>query len=388
MSGNGKLHEPVVVEALRTPIGRHDGALAGFHPVDMMAYLLDTIVSESGVAPEDVDDVMVGCNSQLDEQGLNIGRMAVLASSFPEEVPAVSVNRMCASSDQASHFASRAIATGDKDIVIAGGVESMSRVPIGSDGGGISREVSRDYRIIPQGNSAELMAQEWDLSRQEMDGYSLESHRRAKQAWEEGRFDREVVPIDFERYDGETITLDRDEGIRPDTSLDKMASLEPAFEDDGTITAGNSSQISDGAAALLIMSRQEAKRRGLEPRARFRARVNVGTDPTLQLKGPIRATRRALEDTGLTLEDLDVLEVNEAFASVVLAWERELSPSDLDRVNPNGGAISLGHPLGATGARLLVTLLHELERVDGRLGLSTMCIGHGLGNATVLERIP
>lgn len=380
--------EPVIVAAFRTPIGKRDRGLAQVHPVDLAAFILRALIDRTGINPADVNDVVMGCNTQRGEQGLNIGRMAALAAGFPPEVPATSINRMCASSDQAVHFASQAVAAGDMRIVVAGGVESMTRVPMGSDGGGISRLVSDRYQIVPQGISAELMAEKWKISREEMDEYSLESHHRTLRAWEEGRFRREVIPVDLALADGKHIQLSRDEGPRPDTSLERLAELEPAFKTGGKITAGNSSQISDGAAAVLIMTRRQAEERGLKPRARILARVSVGADPTLQLSGPIPATQRALTRAGLKVQDLDAIEVNEAFASVVLAWARELKPPTMEKVNPNGGAIALGHPLGATGARLITTLLHELERTNGQFGLSTMCIGHGMANATLIEREP
>jgi acetyl-CoA acetyltransferase family protein len=381
------LRDAVIVEAVRTPIGRRGKTLSQVRADDLAAAILQEVVRRAGIQPRMVEDVIMGCSTPIDEQGANVGRFAVLISGFPAEVPAVTINRMCASSDQAAHYGSQAIEVGDVDIVIAAGIESMSRVPMASDSGRLSPKVLERYRIIPQGNSAELMAQRWDLKRMELDEYSLESHDRALTAQREGRFDAEIMSVEVPLPDGGTQLFEEDEGPREETSMEFMAQLKPAFQENGRITAGNSSQMSDGAAAVLLMSREKADELGLRPRARIVGRVSVGSDPTLQLAGPITATRRVLERTGLKLEDIDVMEVNEAFASVVLAWARELQP-DMSRVNPNGGAIALGHPLGATGARLMTTMLHELERRQGRYGLQTMCIGHGLANATVIEREP
>jgi len=380
-------HDAVIVEAVRTPIGKRGKTLSQVRADDLAAKILQEVVRRAGIDPGLVEDVIMGCSTPIDEQGANVGRFAVLISGFPVEVPAVTINRMCASSDQAAHYGSQAIEVGDVDVVIAAGIESMSRVPMASDSGRLSPRVLERYRIIPQGNSAELMAQRWDLKRTELDEYSLQSHERALTAQAEGRFDAEIFPIEIPLPDGGTELFEKDEGPRADTSMEFMAGLRPAFQQDGRITAGNSSQMSDGAAAVLLMSREKAEKLGLRPRARIVGRVSVGSDPTLQLAGPIAATRRICQRTGLELKDMDVIEVNEAFASVVLAWAREHQP-DMSRVNPNGGAIALGHPLGATGARLMTTMLHELERRQGRYGLQTMCIGHGLANATVIEREP
>lgn len=377
--------DAVLVAAVRTPIGRRGKTLSTTRPDELVAQILREVVRRAGIDPKDVDDVIMGCCTPIGEQGVNVSRLSVLIAGFPAEVPAVTINRMCASSDQAAHFAAQAIRAGDMDSVIAAGVESMSRVPMGSDSGKFSKRLLRQYRIIPQGLSAELMAEKWQLSRQALDEYALESHRRALQAQHEGRFAREIMPVEVEASDGLRLRFDTDEGPRHETSLEQLAALPPAFQAGGKVTAGNASQMSDGAAAVLIMSRDKAESLGLRPRARIIGRVAVGSDPTLQLAGPITATHKVLYKTGLCLPDLDVIEVNEAFASVVLAWARELKP-DMTKVNPNGGAIALGHPLGATGARLMTTLLHELERCGGRYGLQTMCIGHGLANATMIER--
>jgi acetyl-CoA acyltransferase len=379
--------DAVIVAAVRTPIGKRGKTLSQTRPDELTARILQEVVCRAGLDPKDIEDVIMGCCTQIGEQGVNVGRLSSLIAGFPVEVPAVSINRMCASSDQAMHFASQAILAGDTDVIIAAGVESMSRVPMGSDSGRFSKRLREKYRIIPQGLSAELMAEHWQLSRRELDEYALESHRRALQAQQAGRFEDEIMPVDVQNDDGSHILFQHDEGPRPDTSLERLAALPPSFQEGGSITAGNSSQMSDGAAALMIMSRVKAEALGLRPRARIIGRVSVGSDPTLQLAGPIAATQKVLHKTGLRVRDLDVIEVNEAFASVVLAWARELQP-DMRRVNPNGGAIAIGHPLGATGARLMTTMLHELERRDGRYGLQTMCIGHGLANATLIEREP
>lgn len=377
--------DAVIVAAVRTPIGKRGKTLSHTRPDEMVAQVLQEVVRRGGIDPAEIDDVIMGCCTPIGEQGVNVGRLAVLIAGFPVEVPAVTINRMCASSDQAVHFAAQAIRAGDADVVIAAGVESMSRVPMGSDSGKFSKRLLQRYRIIPQGLSAELMAEKWQLSRQELDAYALCSHQRAVQAQREGRFTREIMPLEVTLADGSRQCFAQDEGPRPDTSLEQLAALPPAFQEGGKVTAGNASQMSDGAAAVLLMAREKAERLGLTPRARVLAGVSVGSDPTLQLAGPIAATHKVLQKAALRLEDLDVIEVNEAFASVVLAWARELKP-DMSKVNPNGGAIALGHPLGATGARLMTTLLHELERRGGRYGLQTMCIGHGLANATIIER--
>ncbi len=327
----------------------------------------------------------MGCVTQVDEQGANIGRLAVLYAGFPVTVPAVSLNRMCGSSQQAIHFAAQAIAAGDADVVIAAGVESMSRVAMGSDYPS-HFPPNPPCRFLHQGVSAELIAEKWGLAREALDEYSYHSHLKAAAATRAGYFKEQIVPISIPE-NGHARVLDYDEGIRFEPDLAKMAALPPVFKEDGVITAGNASQISDGAAAVLIMSEEKARELGLRPRARFLSRVVVGSDPELMLSGPIPATEKALRRAGLTIDDMDVIEINEAFASVVLAWAHEIEPP-MDRVNPNGGAIAHGHPLGATGAILMTKLLHELERRGGRYGLQTMCIGHGQATATVIERIP
>lgn len=374
----------VIVDAIRTPIGKRNGALAGTHPVDLLIPVLQHLIQNTGIDPADIDDVITGCVTMTGEQGGNIGRLAALGAGLPAEVPAVSLNRMCASSQQALHFGAQAILAGDMDVVIACGVENMSRVPMGSDLGRFSTQVTGKYNIVPQGFSAEMIAEKWKMSRSELDEFSLASHEKAAKAADSGQFEREILPI--ESVKGEGGAFSQDEGIRRDTSLEKLAGLRPSFRSDGVVTAGNSSQISDGAAGLLLMSAEKAEQLGLRPRARVVARAVVGVDPVIMLTGVIPATRKVLQKAGLSLDQMDVIEINEAFASVVLAWQRELSP-DMTRVNPRGGSIALGHPLGASGARITTTLLHELEDSGGRYGLQVMCIGFGMANATVLERL-
>ena len=321
------------------------------------------------------------------EQGGNIGRQAVLAAGFPVDVPSYSLNRMCGSSQQAIHSAAQAILAGDIDIAIACGVENMTRVKMGSDMGRFSRELTKRYSIVPQGISAEMIAKKWNISREELDEFSLQSHQRAAEATDKGLFKREIIPLEMKDEEGNTFIFDKDEGIRRDTSLEKLASLTPSFQPkDGVVTAGNSSQISDGAAGLLLMSSDKAKELGLKPRARIVARVCVGEDPIIMLTGIIPATRKVLQKAGLSFDQIDIFEVNEAFASVYKAWEREFNP-DVNKVNPRGGAIAIGHPLGASGARIATTLLHALEDTGGRYGLQVMCIGFGMATATIIERL-
>jgi acetyl-CoA acetyltransferase family protein len=381
------MREVVIVEAVRSPIGKREGKLSSVLPVHLAARILQALVARAGIDAALVQDVIFGCVTPLGEQGANIARLAVLQAGLPVQVPAVTINRMCGSSQQAIHFAAQEILSGDMDVVIAGGIEMMSRVPLGSDW---PQEWPPDfpYALIHQGLSAELMAEQWKLTRSELDRFAFESHVKAAAATRRGDFSREIVPIDVALPEGKTETLTVDEGIRFEPDLVKMGKLQPAFKPDGVITAGNSSQISDGAAALLLMSADKAAQlaRSGKPRARLVARVVVGSDPVLMLSGPIPATRQALDRAKLRLDDMDAIEINEAFASVVLAWQKEVQP-DPARVNPNGGAIALGHPLGATGAILMTKLLHHLERIGGRYGLQTMCIGHGMATATIIERM-
>ena len=384
--------EAVIVAALRTAVGRRNGRLKDWHPVDLMAEVLSAVVKRTELDPALIDDVIVGCVSQVGEQGLNIGRNAVLAAGFPESVPGTTVDRQCGSSQQAIHFAAQGVISGAYDIAIGAGVESMTRVPMGSNSAGPGapfgpRMVKRyDNGLVHQGISAELLAQKWELSREELDAFSLESHRRAARATAEGRFRDQIVPIEVKNEDGSPAIFDKDEGVRTDTSLEKLASLKPSFKPDGVITAGNSSQISDGASAVLIMERGVAERLGFKPRARFISFALAGADPIYMLTAPIPATAKVLKKAGLTLDQMDLVEINEAFASVVLAWQRETG-ADLSKVNVNGGAVAIGHPLGASGARLTTFLLNELERTGGRYGLQTICEGGGLSNAMIIERI-
>jgi acetyl-CoA acyltransferase len=386
------MREAVIVEAIRTPIGRRGGKLKDWHAVDLMAQVLSELVERTGLDAGLVEDVIVGCVMQAGEQSLNVGRNAALAAGFPESVPGTTVDRQCGSSQQAIHFAAQGVISGAYDIVIAGGVEVMTRVPMGSTSQGPgapfgSRMRKRyDDKLVHQGISAELLAQKWELSREELDAFSLESHRRAARATAEGRFASQIVPIEVKNEDGTTTMFERDEGIRSDTSMEKLASLKPSFKPDGLITAGNSSQISDGAAAVLIMERETAERLGFKPRARFVAFALAGDNPIYMLTAPIPATRKVLAKAGMTLEQMDLIEINEAFASVVLAWAREIHP-DMQKVNVNGGAVALGHPLGASGARITTMLLNELERIGGRYGLQTICEGGGMANAMIIERL-
>ncbi|HXZ04654.1 MAG TPA: thiolase family protein [Ktedonobacteraceae bacterium] len=384
--------EAVIVAALRTAVGRRNGLLTDWHPVDLMAEVLSALVQQTGVDAGLVEDVIVGCVSQVGEQSLNVGRNAALAAGFPETVPGTTVDRQCGSSQQAIHFAAQGVLSGAYDVAIAGGVEVMSRVPMGSSyqqgsGAPFGNRMLRRYEngLVHQGISADLVAQKWELSRSDLDEFSLESHRRAALATAEGRFRSQIVPVEVKNEDGTTSIFDQDEGIRTDTSLEKLANLKPAFKPDGLITAGNSSQISDGAAAVLIMERTTAGRLGLRPRARFVAFSLAGDNPILMLTAPIPATYKVLKKAELTLDQIDLVEINEAFASVPLAWQRE-TRADMQRVNVNGGAVAIGHPLGASGARLTTVLLHELERTGGRYGLQTICEGGGMANALIIER--
>ena len=378
--------ESYVIEAVRTPIGRRNGALSGIRPDELAALTLNELVKRAGVSPAEVEDVVMGCVTQTGEQGYNIGRLAVLIAGFPVEVPAVSLNRMCGSSQQAIHFASQAIRSGDMDLVVAAGVENMSRVPMGSDGAPFSPKLTARFPMVWQGESAELIAEKYQITREELDLFSLKSHQKALKTWNEGGFSRECFAVAVVDDDGNPKIFNRDEGPRADTSLDKLAQLKPAFRENGVITAGNSSQISDGSAAVLLASEKKVAELNLKPRARIVATAVVGSDPTLMLDGVIPVTRKVLVKANLTLEDIDIFEINEAFASVVLAWQKTLSIPE-EKINLNGGAIALGHPLGASGARIMTTLINLLEKTGGRYGLMTMCIGHGMATATVVERV-
>jgi acetyl-CoA acetyltransferase family protein len=383
----------VIVDAVRTALGKRNGKLKDWHPVDLAAETLKALVQRNDLDPALVEDVIMGCVMQTGEQGLNIGRNAALAAGFPESVVCTSVDRQCGSSQQSAHFAAQGVIAGAYDVVIAAGVECMTRVPMGvtMNGPGMpfGPKMMERYQaaggLVPQGISAEMIADKWNLSRDDLDALSVQSHKRAARATEEGRFEKEIIPITVESDDGKE-EFARDQGIRPDSSMESLANLKPAFKPDGKVTAGNSSQITDGAAALLIMSEDKAKELGLTPRARFDTFALAGVDPIMMLTGPIPATTKVLERSGKTMDQIDLVEINEAFASVVLAWEKEHHP-DMEKVNVNGGAIALGHPLGCSGARLMATLLCELERSGGRFGLQTMCEGGGMANATIIERL-
>jgi acetyl-CoA acyltransferase len=384
----------VIVDAIRTPLGRRNGRLKDWHPVDLAAQTLKALIERTGIDPVLIDDVVMGCVMQVGEQAANIGRNAVLAAGWPDTVPGTTIDRQCGSSQQAAHFAAQGVIAGAYDIVVAAGVEVMTRVPMGASfmdakfGFPFGPTMADRYQsaggLVPQGISAELIAEKWDLSREALDAFGVRSQQYAARATTEGRFEREILPIlDFE---GRLMTTD--EGLR-ETTMESLAKLKPAFmtaEEGGRVTAGNSSQITDGAAALLIMSEDKARQLGLTPRARFVNFALAGADPRFMLTAPIPATHKVLERAGLTIDDMDVIEINEAFASAVLAWAEELHP-DMDRVNVNGGAIAIGHPLGCSGARVMTTLLHELERSGGRYGLQTMCEGGGMANATIIERM-
>jgi acetyl-CoA acetyltransferase family protein len=381
----------VIVDAIRTPLGKRNGKLKDWHPVDLAAETLKALTERTGLDPALIDDVVMGCVMQVGEQGVNIARNAVLGAGWPDSVPGTTVDRQCGSSQQAAHFAAQGVIAGAYDIVVAAGVEVMTRVPMGASmaegkfGFPFGPKVTARYQplggLVPQGISAELIADKWGLSREELDRFGVRSQEYAARATREGRFQTEILPV--LGADGELMTTD--EGIREST-YEKLASLKPSFKEDGKVTAANSSQITDGAAALLIMSEEKAAELGLTPRARFVNFALAAADPRLMLTAPIPATAKVLERAGMAIEDFDLIEINEAFASVVLAWEKELHP-DMAKVNVNGGAIALGHPLGCSGARLMTTLLNELERTGGRFGLQTMCEGGGMANATIIERL-
>jgi acetyl-CoA acyltransferase len=387
----------VIVDAVRTPGGRRNGRLRGWHAVDLAAEPLKAIVERNDLDPALIDDVIMGCVMQVGEQALNVGRNAALAAGFPESVPATTVDRQCGSSQQALHFAAQGVMAGAYDVVIAAGVEHMTHTPMGSSvvrdlgfpfGPTMMNRYAERGGLVSQGISAEMIADQWGLSRQDLDGFSVRSQQYAARATTEGRFEREIVALAVRDDEGNTTDeiMSTDEGVRPDTTIDVLGNLKPAFKPDGKITAGNSSQITDGASAVLVMSEEKAAALGLTPRARFHAFALAGVDPVTMLTGPIPATRSVLEKAKMTIDDIDLIEINEAFASVVLAWEKELHP-DMERVNVNGGAIALGHPLGGSGAKLMATLVNELERTGGRYGLQTMCEGGGMANATIIERL-
>jgi len=385
------MREAVIVEAVRTPIGRRNGRLKDLHPVVLGSLILKEVVRRAGIEPQQVEDVVFGCVSQAGEQSLNVGRNAWLTAGFPVTTPATTVDRQCGSSQQAIHFAANLIQAGICDVTIAGGVESMSRVPMGSNaaqpGHPFPPELMELYDLVPQGISAELIARKYNVSRKEMDEFGVQSHHRAHEATEKGYMRSQIMPVEIPvEGNGHVDLFEKDEGIRANASYEAASALQPAFNAEHSITAANSSQISDGAAAVLLMSLEKAKQLGIKPRARIRAQAVVGTDPVLMLEGPIPGTAAVLKRAGLELSSIDLFEVNEAFASVVLAWQKETG-ADLEKTNVNGGAIAVGHPLGASGAILMTRLLHELERRDLRYGLETMCCGGGLGTATVIDRV-
>ncbi len=376
----------VILDAVRTPMGKNGGQLAAVRGDQLLAECLNGLARRNALDPARVDDVVGGCVTQVQEQGVCVIRQAVLAAGWPISVPGVTLNRLCGSGQQAVAFAAMEVMSGQAGLTIGCGMESMSRVPMGSDVGTMNERLTERFDMVPQGISAELVAERWGITRQEVDEFSYQSHRKALHAMHEGRFQAEIVPVDV-REGGKVVrTVTQDEGPRADTTAQKIGGLRPVFKPDGIITAGSSSQITDGAAAVLVASEEQARALGKRPRARIVAHTQVGVDPTMMLSGPIPATRKVLEQAGLKLEQIDLFEVNEAFASVVLAWQKDLG-ADPAKVNVNGGAIALGHPLGASGARLITTLLHELERQQLRYGLVTMCIGLGMGTATILERL-
>lgn len=380
------MREVVIVEGCRTAVGRRKGAFSTYRADDLFAVVLDELVRRSKINKSDVEDVIAGCVTQVNEQAMNIARTAALIAGFPVHVPGVTIDRQCGSSQQAVHFGAQAIASGDMDIVIAGGVESMTRSPMFANVGNTkpSEKLTSRHEIVNQGISAEMIADKWGFTRKELDEFSLKSHELALDAIEKGKYSDEIVPVDVQDENGEMRTISVDEGPRAETSLEILSKLQPVFKENGKITAGNASQMSDGASAVLLMSREKADELGLKPRAKIIARTVVGSDPTLMLTGPIEATRNVLKKAVLTLEDMDRFEVNEAFAPIPLAWLHDLQ-ADPDKLNVNGGAIALGHPLGATGTKLLVSLIHELDRIDGKYGLLTICEGMGMANATIIE---
>ncbi len=392
------MRNAVIVDAVRTPMGRRNGKLKGIHPVDLASIPLKALMERNDLDPGLVEDVIMGCVMQTGEQGLNVGRNAALAAGFPETVVGTTIDRQCGSSQQSAHFAAQGVMAGAYDVVIAAGIESMSRIPMGvtamqGPGRPFGDQMMERYdgNLVPQGISAQLIAEKWDISREDMDELALQSHQRAARATEEGRFETQIIPVEVTLEDGTTEIMDKDEGIRPTTSMEKLASLQPAFDPNHRITAGNSSQITDGAAALLIMEESRAEELGLKPMARFVSFSLAGADPILMLTAPIPATEKALDKAGLTIDDIDLFEINEAFASVPIAWRLEHGGSDpkklYDRTNVNGGAVALGHPLGASGARLMTTLVHELVRSGGRYGLQSMCEGGGMANGTIIEAV-
>ena len=388
------MQEAVIVDAIRTPGGKRNGQLKDWHPAALGAHVLKAIAERNNLDPNQVDDVVMGCVMQVGPQSLNIARNAVLSAGWPESVPGTTVDRQCGSSQQAMHFAAQGVMAGSYDVVVAAGVEVMTKVPMGASvvqgmDFPFTESMGERYKetgLPPQGIGADMIADQWGISRQDLDAFGALSQQRAEQATAAGRFEHEIVPVPVVDDEGKESLMKADEGIRHGTTAEKLGGLRPAFKDDGKITAGNSSQISDGASAVLIMTPEKAKELGCTPRARFHSFAVAGADPVTMLTGPIPATEKILKRSGLSINDIDLFEVNEAFASVVLAWQKETG-ADMDRVNVNGGAIALGHPLGASGTKLMATLLNELERTEGRYGLQVMCEGGGMANATLIERI-
>ena len=386
--------EAVIVDAVRTPGGKRNGKLSNWHPAALAAHVLKALAERNQLDPAQVDDVVMGCVMQVGPQSLNIGRNAVLAAGWPESVPSTTVDRQCGSSQQAMHFAAQGVMSGAYDIAVAAGVEVMSKVPMGASVvSGMDfpfpKEMQDRYKetgLPPQGIGADMIADQWGFTREDLDAFGARSQQLAEKATADGRFKNEIVPTPYTDEDGNEQVLTVDEGIRHGTTAEKLAGLRPAFKEDGKITAGNSSQICDGASAVLIMRAEKAKELGLKPRARFHSFALAGADPVTMLTGPIPATAKILERSGVAIDDIDLFEVNEAFASVVLAWQKETG-ADMDKVNVNGGAIALGHPLGGSGTKLMATLLNELERTGGKLGLQVMCEGGGMANATLIERL-
>jgi len=390
------MSDAVIVSAVRTAIGKKKGALANTRADDLLAHVLRAVAERANVDPKELDDVITGCVTEVGEQGFNVSRTAALMAGYPVEVTGTTINRQCGSSQQALHFAAQAVLAGAQDAVVAAGVESMTRVPMGSDAGmgqpGVAPAIpfsdlfNAKYTFVPQHTSAEMIAEKWKISRADCEAFSLESHKRAAAAREAGKFKSEILAVSAKTPEGQAFLFDADEGIRPETTLEKLATLKPVVKADGVVTAGTSSQISDGAAAILVMSSDKAKQLGVKPRARILVTTVAGVEPTMMLHGVIPATQKALAKAGLKKEDIGLVEINEAFATVPLAWSKELGWS-LENVNVNGGAVALGHPLGCSGARLMATLLNELERRGGRYGLQTMCIGFGQATATIIERL-
>ena len=390
------MSDAVIVAAVRSAIGKKKGALANTRADDLLALTLKSLAERAKIDPKNIEDVVAGCVTQIGEQGFNVARTAALMAGFPIETTGTTVNRQCGSSQQAFHFAAQAVMSGALDVVAACGVESMTRIPMGSDAAmgvpGVAAAIpfspmfNEKFTFVPQHQSAEMVAEKWGISRRDCEEFAVESHKRAAAARESGRFRDEIVGIKVKGADGAETTFDQDEGIRPDTTLEKLAGLKFVVKPDGVVTAGTASQISDGAAALLVTTSEKAKQLGLKPRARVKAMALAGVDPTMMLHGVIPATQKALAKSGLKQSDIGLVEINEAFASVVLAWSKELKWS-LDNVNVNGGAVALGHPLGASGARLMTTLLHEMEKRDVKYGLQTMCIGFGQATCTIIERL-